>query len=114
MTTATTDRTIECWAKQKFTIPDELRMVEEPKAVCPEGCGMFRIMSKLHGDTRVVWNKMMMEEVHSAKRAFDELVQKGMVPYAVGADSKPAKEIAKFDPTVQEIIFMPIQLIAGG
>ena len=107
-------RSVVCFARNTCDIPDDLTVIEDIKAVPPPDNGMFRIMSK-EGDTRVVWNRLSLVELRSAKEMFDDLISKGMVPYHVGEDGQASPtEMAEFDPSAEEVIFMPMQLVCGG
>lgn len=82
--------------------------------VIPDGCGVIRIINN-KGDDRIVWKKTSIPEINQAKDAFDKLVAKGLVPYKVGTDGKATSEVMKeFDPSAEEVIFLPVQMIAGG
>jgi len=71
-------------------------------------------MSK-DGDTRIVWNKFVLDEINQAKKTFEDLIKQGMVPHNVGLGGKAsAQEMKKFDPTAEEVIFLPMQALAGG
>lgn len=95
-------------------IPDELSSLEdgqEPQA----GCSIFTILNEKDGDKRVVWNRMNLPEIRSAKKMFDDLVVKGQVPHCVGAGGKATADImSEFDPTAEEVIFMPMPIVVGG
>lgn len=107
-------RFVQCLPTSKCEIPDQLKVVEDVKGVAPAGHGMFRILSK-DGDTRVVWNRYSIAEVREAKSMFDDLIAKGMVPYQVDANGQSTPVVMQeFDPSAEEVIFMPIQMIVGG
>lgn len=94
-------------------IPKELKIQEEPDA--PANCGMFRILTAKDGDKRVVWNRLVMQEIQAAKKMFMNLIDKGLVPHRVKNDGTPSAEIMKeFDPRAEEVIFLPIQAVRGG
>lgn len=80
----------------------------------PADCGVMRIMNST-GDDRIAWNKYNLTEINKAKEAFDELVAKGLVPYRAGTNGKATSEVMdEFDPSAEEVIFMPVALVAGG
>lgn len=107
-----TTRQVKVFACQDCDIPESLQVVEQSTA--PQDCGMFRILSK-DGDTRVVWNKLSLAEVRDAKEMFDDLVDKGMIPYLVGIDGKASTQVmSQFDPSAEEVIFLPMRAIVGG
>ncbi len=108
-------RSFEIFAKLFCEIPEHLTVLEDPVAPKPPGSGMFRILSKQHGDTRVVWNKYSLAEVRAAKEMFDDLILKGLIPYVVGEDGRASVVVMdEFDPSAEEVLFMPIQMLAGG
>lgn len=80
----------------------------------PADCGIMRIINS-KGDDRIAWNKFHLGEINEAKKAFDELVAQGLVPYRAGTDGKATSDVMdEFDPAAEEVIFMPIALVAGG
>ena len=80
----------------------------------PVGCGVMRIINA-KGDDRITWDKQNLTEINKAKDAFDELVAQGLVPYEVGTDGKATAEVMdEFNPAAEEVIFLPIQMVAGG
>lgn len=102
-------------AAVEIEIPDALTVLDDPKEAAPKGCGCFRIMTKDDGDKRVVWNSLSLAEIRAAKEMFDELIQEGLVPYKVGVDGEASSEVMdEFDPTAEEVIFMPVAMVAGG
>lgn len=123
------DRTIDCFAKQVYEVPLNLHVFhgeftpEEAAAITSsldieatkEEFGCFRILSQKDGDKRVVWCRRVLAEIASAKKMFLELISKGMIPYKVGVNGQAsANEMKEFDPTAEEVIFMPVRAIAGG
>ena len=94
-------------------IPNELKIHGSTER--PFGHGMFRIMTAKDGDQRVVWNNQSLLEIREAKRMFDSLVEKGLVPYKVSVSGKKSPEVMKeFDAAAEEIIFSPVALAVGG
>jgi hypothetical protein len=80
-----------------------------------QDAGQFRIMTAKDGDKRVVWCRNVIAEIAAAKQMFLDLISKGMIPYKVGVDGRSTAEVMKeFDPVAEEVIFMPVQAIAGG
>lgn len=99
----------------KLTIPDCLRVMSDPQEVAPKGFGCFRIMTPKDGDKRVVWDSMDFAQISEAKSMFDKLVVQGLVPYRVAVNGKASAEVmVEFDPFAEEIIFLPIAMVAGG
>lgn len=76
--------------------------------------GMFRILDQAEGDKRLVWNRLSMADIREADRMFSQFVKEGLSPYRVGGDGKQGSAMDKFDPTVEEVIFLPMKLVAGG
>lgn len=122
------NRTIDCFAKETYEVPPELtimgpgaeldfaaiasRLEIEASA---ENFGCFRIMSQADGDRRIVWCRRVIAEIKAAKDMFLDLISKGMVPYKVGVDGAATADVMdEFDPTAEEVIFMPVKAIAGG
>ena len=58
------------------TLVEEANRTDED---VPEGHGVMAILDK-SGDTRVIWDPDVPEEVASARRTFDELRKKGYQP----------------------------------
>lgn len=122
-------RTIDCFAKETYEVPPELLVLseenvegdfmeqcaKESKGMASVDFGCFRIMSQKDGDKRVVWCRRILSEISAAKKMFIDLLSKGMVPYKVGVDGSASSQVMKeFDPTAEEVIFMPVRAIAGG
>ena len=100
--------------RTQFPVAEELRQLEDGEELA-EGCGMFRILDKKHGDKRVVWNRMNLPEIRSAKKMFDDLVEEGLVPYRVGPGGARTNSVMQeFDATAEEVVFAPVQLAVGG
>ena len=76
--------------------------------------GIFRILDQKEGDKRLVWNRLSMGDIREAHRMFDQFVSEGLAPYRVGGDGKQGESMKGFDPTAEEVIFLPIKMIAGG
>lgn len=99
----------------KIKIPDSLGLLSTPKDKAPEGFGCFRIMTPTDGDKRVVWDSRDFAQISEAKAMFDELVVQGLVPYCVGLNGRASSEVmTEFDPYAEEIIFLPVAMVAGG
>lgn len=94
-------------------VPDSLQVTQAAKP--PEGHGMFRFLSPKSGDDRVVWNRFSLTEIQDARQMFNDLVDKGLVPYRVGTDGRATSEVMdQFDPQAEEVIFLPVAMVAGG
>jgi hypothetical protein len=99
----------------KIKIPDSLQILDNPDERPPAGFGAFRIMTPKDGDKRVVWDKRDFAQIIEAKSMFDDCVAQGLVPYRVGVNGQATAEVmAEFDPHAEEIIFLPIAMVAGG
>ena len=60
------------------------------------------------GDTRIMWDLAVQDEVDTAKAAFDKGKKKGMLAYAVDPDSggRTGEVIREFDETRGKIIMV--------
>ena len=131
-TVAEKNRMIDCFAKKVYEVPSSLHILG-PNAGTPEenfaelaaiaselelemeDFGCFRILSQKDGDKRIVWCKRLLPQIQDAKKMFLDLIKEGMVPYIVGVDGKATSRVMKeFDPTAEEVIFMPQAAIRGG
>ena len=46
---------------------------------------------------------------------FDACAAEGLVPYKVGVNGKASSEVMdEFDPYAEEVIFLPVAVVAGG
>ena len=100
--------------KEKFDVPDELQILEDGQEV-PEGHSIFRILSQEKGDERLTWCSQSLQEIQAAKKMFVDLIKKGLKPFRVGIDGKATSEVMdEFDPSAEEVIFLPQALVAGG
>lgn len=66
------------------------------------------------GDTKVIWDRSKSDEVAAAETMFDKLTAKGYVAYSVKKDGERDKQLTKFDPDVEKIIFAPVPRLRGG
>lgn len=66
------------------------------------------------GDTRIMWDPAVADEVSTAKAAFDQAKKKGMLAYAVDPDSggRTGEVITTFDETKGKIIM--VRQAVGG
>lgn len=100
--------------KQSVTIPEELNILQDgenpqPNQIC------WRFLSQKDGDKRVVWDAHSIPEINAAKDMFQDLVSQGMTPYRVDPNGKASPEVMdEFDPTAEEVIFLPTKMIAAG
>ncbi len=101
-------------AFEAIEIPDSLRVLVSGETRRP-GQGMFRILSQIDGDKRVVWNAGSLLEIRDAKQTFDELIEQGLVAYRVNFDGQRSTEVmTEFEATAEEIIFVPVAQLVGG
>lgn len=100
-------------ASIKLKVPDSLSLIQTEQA--EKGFGCFRFMTPKDGDKRVVWDSRDFTQISEAKGMFDEAVVQGLVPYMVGVNGRASSEVmAEFDPYAEEIIFLPVAMVAGG
>ena len=113
-------RTIECFARQEYEVPTEL-LIADDGYERKEGDFFFRILNQKDGDKRIVWSKRSIPEIQAAKKMFNDLIAKGMIPYRVDISTgkKTAEVMRQFDPGAEEVVmsdvvFVPQPMIAGG
>lgn len=100
--------------KEDIAIPEGIEILEDGRQP-PNGYFMFRILSQEKGDERLVWNSRSLREIHAAKEMFVDLIKKGLKPFKVGLNGKATSEVMnEFDPTAEEVIFLPQAFVAGG
>lgn len=76
--------------------------------------GVFRIIDQAHGDKRLVWNRLNMNDIREADSMFKNFISQGLEAFRVGGDGKTGSKMDAFDPTAEEIIFLPIKLVTAG
>jgi hypothetical protein len=64
------------------------------------------------GDTRMMWDPDVKDEVDAAKATFDKMKKKGYLAYTVKKDGEPGEVVQAFDPKAGKIIMTP-QLVGG-
>lgn len=118
MTALAQDRKLHGIGTLECDIPEELTILDDQnydEFVGKPNFGVVRVMHPKYGDRRVVWNRMNLAEISAAKRMFTDLIQQGMVPYKVGTNGQPTADVMdEFDPTAQEVIFLPVKMVAAG
>jgi hypothetical protein len=88
--------------------------LEQGQEALPE-FGMFRILSPKSGDDRLTWDKRDFRAMQDARQTFLDLVKKGFKPFRVGGDGNRSNEVMReFDPTAQQVVFVPMAPVAGG
>jgi len=98
----------------KIEIPDGIQILEDGD-LKPKSHHIFRILHPLKGDERLTWDSTNFADIKGAKKLFVDLVEKGLTPYRVGVNGKATSEVMdEFDPTAEEVIFLSLQLVAGG
>lgn len=120
MTESTEQRTIEFTAlagtsvKESITVPDEITILEDGQEPDKDHF-VFRILSPEKGDERLTWNSRSLMEIRAAKEMFVELIKKGLKPFRVGLNGAATSNVMdEFDPSAEEVIFLPQALVAGG
>jgi hypothetical protein len=99
----------------KLPIPAILSVVESPTAKPEQGFGFFRFMTPKDGDKRVTWDSRDFAQISAAKQMFDEAITQGLIAYRVGFNKQPTSEImVEFDPYAEEIVFLPLEMVAAG
>lgn len=100
--------------EQDISVPESLRLLEDGQTI-PENSCLFRILTQKDGDKRIVWDNRHIGEINDAKMMFDQLVAAGMCPYVVDPNGKKTPEpMSEFDPHAGEVVFAPLQAVAGG
>lgn len=76
--------------------------------------GIFRIIDQREGDKRLVWNRMSIADIAEANNMFDQFIKQGLEAFRVGGNGKAGSRMEKFDPTAEEVLFLPMKMITGG
>lgn len=120
MTTEIEERTIEFTVihgtklKETIKVPNEMVILEDDQKV-RDHHHVFRILSPEKGDERLTWDSRSLMELQAAKRMFIDLVKKGLKPFRVGVNGQATSEVmSEFDPSAEEVIFLPQALVCGG
>lgn len=104
-------------AREQVAIPPTLRRLKTGEKR-PGGCGMFSVMTSDAGDDRLAWDARFPEQINDAKKMFNDLVAKGMVPYRVDPKGKKSPVLmTEFDPWAEEVVFCPVEVpraVVGG
>ena len=102
-----------CVLTVQVPIPKPLRVLDG--VVPPPNHGVFHIQNPKDGDKRVVWDSGSLAEIRAAKTMFDDLKKQGLAPYRVGTGGKTSSQkMEEFDPMAEQVMFLPMQLVAGG
>jgi hypothetical protein len=67
----------------------------------------FQIVMDHCGDTRHAFDPSSLDSVQRAQLRFDELTAKGFRAVALGTSERPGVLQDRFDPDVQETLFIP-------
>jgi hypothetical protein len=107
-------RTLEFSNSMGVAIPDELQVLEDGQQP-GDGQTLWRFLSQKDGDKRIVWNRGSIPDITAARQMFLDCVAQGMTPYRVGAGGRASADVmTEFDPSAEEVIFMPTKMIVGG
>lgn len=100
--------------KEEIELPDGIKVLEDNQEI-PDDHFIFRILSQEKGDERLIWNSRSLADIQAAKRMFVELIKKGLKPFKVGINGAATSEVMdEFDPTAEEVIFLPQAFVVGG
>jgi hypothetical protein len=112
----TAERTLECFAKTHVNVPDELTIADDAwQNRLEDDQSVFRVITPKDGDKRVVWSRGSIPQINAAKKMFNDLVAAGMVPFKVGTGGKASSDVMNvFDPSAEEVIFLPTKVITAG
>jgi hypothetical protein len=64
------------------------------------------------GDTKLIWDPNIKDEVDVARESFNKLKKKGYIAYSVKEGGKKGTAINEFDPSAEKIILAPA--VMGG
>lgn len=99
-------------------VPDPILIVKDSEMTQfkdRQTFGMFRVLTRLDGDKRVVWNKFSLPEIEAARQMFADLIKKGLAAFKVDSKGKQTSEIMQeFDPQAEEILFVPVKALCPG
>jgi len=99
--------------REDVEIPDGLQILEHGEV--PEHHHCFRILDPEKGDERLTWDNRCLQQIAAAKKAFVDLIKKGLKPFKVGVDGVATSEaMSEFDPSAEEVLFLPMAPVAGG
>lgn len=74
--------------------------------------GEMRILGRLVGDTKIIWDPSKEAEVNNAKKTFEDLTGKGYKAFKVRDDGEPGEQVTEFPKGEAKLILAPA--IAGG
>lgn len=100
---------------EPYEVPETFDILSDGETVDYKSKGIFRVMTPQDGDKRIVWDRLNLPDITAAKNLFIDLIKQGLTPYRVGLDGKQTSEIMEeFDPSAEEVIFLPRAAIVGG
>lgn len=120
MTTMTAERVIDLSPMTRTNLKEQLQVPEcftilEAGADPAAEHNVFRILNPKSGDDRLTWDRRDFAAIQEARHTFVDLVKKGFKPFRVGQDGRRSNTIMQeFDPTAQQVIFVPMQPVVGG
>jgi hypothetical protein len=76
-----------------------------------EFTGQIRLMNET-GDTAVLWDRAVPEQVDEARKVFTEARSQGLAAYSTNATTKQSEVIREFDPDATMVVLIP-QLQGG-
>lgn len=69
--------------------------------------GEMRIADKVHGDLKVIWDRLKKDEVEAARNQFDAMIKKGYLAFSVKKDGEKGKVVKEFDEDAEMLILSP-------
>jgi hypothetical protein len=100
--------------RDEVELPEGIEVLPDGQEPAP-GHFCFRILDPLKGDERLTWDSRDFRQIKAAKDLFVSLLKKGLKPFRVGLGGKATSEVmTEFDPTAEEVIFLPHAMVAGG
>ncbi len=100
--------------KDCLVVPECFDLLQDGETANPEH-NEFRIQNPASGDDRLTWDRRDFSAIQEARRTFVDLVKKGFKPFRVGLDGKKTNAVMQeFDPVAQQVLFIPMPVVAGG
>jgi len=99
--------------RAKIHFPEHLNVVEHAPKKIAGAQRLFRIMDRVAGDVKVMWDRTKKIEVDAMRKLFADLRAKGYAAYTVDDDTgKKGTVVREFDPDAERFIMIPP--MAGG
>jgi hypothetical protein len=93
--------------------PEHLNVVEKQPKKIVGNQRLFRIMDRVAGDVKVMWDRTKKIEVDAMRKLFADLRAKGYAAYTVDDDTgNKGNVVREFDPDAERFIMIPP--MAGG